>query len=538
MRIINIDLSQDARCPQKVFGGNAREHNESKLVVKLPERMLRDDISYYYFEFQTVLGEHIVSPNIYKNELSGGNKISVALWEQLLPFAGDLNFCVNAVNLAEDNTITIKGKTSICVLQILKSPTGDDALIDVNSTKDELQEVIDKALQEAKDSGDFKGDPGDVNTLQMNTACANALRGSAFGSAVQMDDVSPNEHTLGVKVSSKNLLNPSVYYRGRVTFKGVTYTVNSDTITMTGTATASLYLSVLSSNADAKLDLPEQLRNKKIRLFAYGNTSDVEAVFYTEAGTYFGGISTTSISAFDTTGASKWGLRLRFTNGQTYNDTIKIMICEEGAEDSPSYTPYISDLTSVNVTRYGKNLFDKNNASIIVGYLNAGNVIEPASTTKSVYISCMPNTIYTVSKVVTARFAVAFTDALPASGVAVTGKVQNNTATSITATSGTNSKYIVVWLYHANYDTTITIDEILATLQIELGTTTSSYEPYQGQSYTPAVDGTVSNVKSLYPTTTLMTDTEGTIIEVEYNKDINKAFAELQQAILSMGGNT
>lgn len=157
MRIINIDLSQDTRCPQKVFGGNAREHNESKLVVKLPERMLRDDISYYYFEFQTVLGEHIVSPNIYKNELSDGNKISVALWEQLLPFAGDLNFCVNAVNLAEDNTITIKGKTSICALQILKSPTGDDALIDVSSTKEDLQKAIDDGINEVIKKGIIVG---------------------------------------------------------------------------------------------------------------------------------------------------------------------------------------------------------------------------------------------------------------------------------------------------------------------------------------------------------------------------------------------
>lgn len=148
MRIINIDLSQDTRCPQKVFGGNAREHNESKLIVKLPERILRDDISYYYFEFQTVLGEHIVSPNIYKSELLDGNKISVLLWEQLLPFAGDLSFCINAVNLAEDNTITIKGKTNICTLQILKSPTGEDALIDVGSTKEDLQKAIDDGVNE------------------------------------------------------------------------------------------------------------------------------------------------------------------------------------------------------------------------------------------------------------------------------------------------------------------------------------------------------------------------------------------------------
>ena len=68
--------------------------------------------------------------------------------------------------------------------------------------------------------------------------------------------------------------------------------------------------------------------------------------------------------------------------------------------------------------------------------------------------------------------------------------------------------------------------------QLELGSTATAYEPYT------AADGKVSGVKSLYPTTTLMTDTEGAIIEAEYNRDINKAFAEMQQAILSMGGNT
>ena len=55
--------------------------------------------------------------------------------------------------------------------------------------------------------------------------------------------------------------------------------------------------------------------------------------------------------------------------------------------------------------------------------------------------------------------------------------------------------------------------------------------------YTPNADGTVEGVKSLYPETTLSTNPEGLIIDAEYNRDINKAFAELQQAILSTGGN-
>ncbi len=127
----------------------------------------------------------------------------------------------------------------------------------------------------------------------------------------------------------------------------------------------------------------------------------------------------------------------------------------------------------------GRNLFDKDNANIIIGYPDAENVINGASSTRSVYIPCVPNATYTVSKTLTARFAVAFTDDIPSIGVAVTGRVQNNTASSITTTSGINSRYIVVWLYHVDLDTTtIKINEVLTTLQIELGSTATSYTPY------------------------------------------------------------
>lgn len=343
---------------------------------------------------------------------------------------------------------------------------------------------------------------------------------------------------------------------------------------------------------------------------------------------------------------------------------------------------------TLGVKAKSKNLFDKNNANIIAGYIDA-NVITAATASRCIYIPCNPNTTYTVSKIATARFVVAFTNVIPTAGTAVTNQVQNYTATSITATSGADSKYIVVWLYNSVYDTTTTIDEILATVQIELGTAATSYtpyisdlstvtvtrrgknlfdinnptyaalskanaaflptiedgvisfdthysirggsgfvipvepnttitisfdsvgsgywteimavesildnvainfykypqfknitkytltqradkhyilfildgingyhtakiknlqiekgstatpyEPYQGHTYTPTATGEVVGVTSLYPTTTLITDTEGVIIEAEYNRDINKAFAEMQQAILSMGGNT
>ena len=112
------------------------------------------------------------------------------------------------------------------------------------------------------------------------------------------------------------------------------------------------------------------------------------------------------------------------------------------------------------------------------------------------------------------------------------------------------SQDILLSVYKSGYTST---DDVV-TAQLELGTTATAYTPYvpdvtavkviksnaSGEAvaeYTPTADGTVNGVTSLYPNTTLMTDTEGVLINCEYNRDINKAFAELQQAIISLGGN-
>lgn len=62
------------------------------------------------------------------------------------------------------------------------------------------------------------------------------------------------------------------------------------------------------------------------------------------------------------------------------------------------------------------------------------------------------------------------------------------------------------------------------------GSTALPYEPYiEPTTYAADENGNV-NVTSVYPTTTLIAD-NGVIISVEYNRDINKAFAELMQAV-------
>lgn len=90
-------------------------------------------------------------------------------------------------------------------------------------------------------------------------------------------------------------------------------------------------------------------------------------------------------------------------------------------------------------------------------------------------------------------------------------------------------------------------------VQFEIGTTATTYAPYVedistvkvtvgdggtvSKQYDVNADGSVDGVTSIYPSMTLSTDTVGAAIDCTYNRDINKAFEELYNAIISTGGN-
>ena len=150
MREVFIDLSQDSNTSVCTFGGYASEHKETKLIVTLPERMLGKEFNNYYFEFETVMGEHINSAFINRSDFIDENKIPVMLWEQLLPCEGDLKFCVSAEkSAAAQNNIEIKAKTVFCTLKIAASADGEDVLLDAEKNKQDLESMIETVATKA-----------------------------------------------------------------------------------------------------------------------------------------------------------------------------------------------------------------------------------------------------------------------------------------------------------------------------------------------------------------------------------------------------
>ena len=125
------------------------------------------------------------------------------------------------------------------------------------------------------------------------------------------------------------------------------------------------------------------------------------------------------------------------------------------------------------------NLFDKDNANILTAYLDTNNSkIATTPTTKTLYIPCNANTTYTVSKISSKRFAIAFTDNIPAVNSTTNNAIENlNGGTSLTQTSTATSKYLCVYYYKSDIDT-LTEQEILDSLKIEESEKATPWSPY------------------------------------------------------------
>lgn len=123
-----------------------------------------------------------------------------------------------------------------------------------------------------------------------------------------------------------------------------------------------------------------------------------------------------------------------------------------------------------------ENLFDKSVASINA-YPAANNIITSSPNTRTAYCVCEPNTTYTISKIASKRFIVAYTKTMPAIYEIYYGQIIDNEATEITITTGADALYLIIFYYHASYDT-LTESEIKDSIMVNTGSTPLPYEPY------------------------------------------------------------
>lgn len=171
-------------------------------------------------------------------------------------------------------------------------------------------------------------------------------------------------------------------------------------------------------------------------------------------------------------------------------------ITDEGTEFSLNTikAPIEIDLKgNIEQTTYtGKNLFDKDNGNILNAYIQASSQkILGSPNDRVIYISCQPNTAYTISKSVDPnssrnRCRIGETTTTPELDMQVSNFVYDisiDITPNYTYTTSSSAQYLVVYIWTANGD--LSWEQMLNSIQIEKGSTATDYEPYVGGTPSP-----------------------------------------------------
>lgn len=332
----------------------------------------------------------------------------------------------------------------------------------------------------------FKVGKGEVDY----SGVANALKGYASGSAVTLADISPLHHILKVVARSRNLIPYPYYYTSKI-INGVTFTVNADgSVTIKGTATANCYFYLLIGKDFGETSM-SALTNESA---TNGNYVVSKRVMYfaREKETY-----------------------IYVTSGEVVDETLYPILAK--GTTLPPWTPYINDLTTAKLNACGKNLIP---FPYVETSITRNGVTYTVNTDRSVSIKgeATADSYFILQKGF--DYGASISTSITNPNGATNGVYSINHRLTYTASNKTLAIYVLKGT---------TIDETIYP-QSELGTTATEYESFKGTTYSVNADGTVEGVSSIYPTTTLI-PTEGIVLDVEYNRDINKAFAELYAMI-------
>ena len=426
--------------------------------------------------------------------------------------------------------------------------TQTDTKLDAKeNVANKVTEISDTSTNEQYPSAKAVNDIVKAAKTAANSTFANALKGSASGeNAVRIDDSSPIEHEMSVKVSSKNLI-PYPYAETTKTVKGVTFTDNGDgSITVSGTAIG--YASFTISSALP----PSPLTVVPGATYTFSSLADsAENIIYSITETN----NQESITAYTcepnknftfTVSKNTNSLSIvikRKSDGIECKGTFYHHMLELGAT-ATEYTPYISDLSSVTVSMCGKNLIpavtvSKTSNGLTFTSQSDGTIIINGTCTSPYYLALgtfnvLKGEQFTVHSSVPSNVTekeYQFYLSGRTTGLASLYAITQSGRTYNPPISG---EYAILFYVAVGQ----TFNNFKLSYQLELGAIKTTYESYKApKTNTPSADGTVTGIENIYPTTTLLSDIDGVIIDVEYNRDINKAFEELKNAILSQGGN-
>lgn len=328
-------------------------------------------------------------------------------------------------------------------------------------------------------------------------ASSECLNGNLSGAAVSVNDVLPIEHNVSAKLGSKNLIDGSTILDG-----------------------CEISGNTLISNPDWYVVSVDVLPNTQYTVSGFSSLTRVEEDI--------NGIKTRANDRLDVFITLPTTVKVYFNSTKTVYDNNQL---ELGSTATP-YTPYATDFSGVEVSRYGKNLL----SSEIGDFANWTKLGDQY--TKAYYLD-LPVGTYTfscdLSEIEDNNYGYFYLrksndDWVTNQSVYIVQVIPNTLPCTFTVDTG--YKYSFWW-----WSGVSSRFDHYSNFQLELGTTATPYEPYiEPTTHQSTADGTVEGVTSISPNMTLLSDNNGVVINAHYYKDPDIVMSNLQQAVALSGG--
>lgn len=395
--------------------------------------------------------------------------------------------------------------------------------------------------------------PADYTAMAAKVSeTANAVKGYLSGDVVRADDVSTVEHNMKVWVHGKNLVSPSE--SGVV--NGLTYSCVNGEWSISGTP--SVKYTVLKN-----AEITELLKDGEIytisqsRYFESVSASgavylQVTAENYSGTHDYIASFSGERSFTVDKSKYKSYIMRVQSGASLDAVSLTGLTFQLERGSTATAYTPYIAP-SAVTVKRYGKNILPTHNTSQN-GYKVTKNgdgsvtVTGASDTAGAVYLNLSPvgTTNIVMKKGVRHRLSWYSSNGrmLHLKLADSKGEFKWITANHFDTLYETDFMtivqfYVQIGANNAEDPNAVGDTSLCGTyrFQIEVAEEVTNFEAFKEPDvYIPNQDGTVPGITSLSPCMTILTDTEGVIVECEYNRDTNKVIEKLTNAIIALGG--
>ncbi len=526
------------QCPRYV-GDNL---DLTTLSVRVNYQNANSEIDQYIVTDVTADGENV--------------SFSWVLSRKATAYKGTISFIVCAVKTDSNGVITNEWNTTLTSGAVLsglevESPVATE---DVTDVVNQLLAIVNGAVTDMETAA--SEGVANIKTAESqaiaavssapNSLFANAIKGNASGAVVRVDDVSPVEHTVSVKVQSKNLCK----FSGSGQKNGLTYSCENGVWTIQGTPTLA-YAGIESMAITTMLEDGEAYTISQSQYFASSGAAGavyLQVLIEDYEGNQSFVVSAVGARSFvvDKSKYKRYIFTLQCGTAMQEVSVSNFTVQLEKGSTVTEFTPYI-DPATVTVNRCSKNLSPKNSV-VITGDVGATGAIGGFANT--VLVKDIPITdgaTYAISMVkpdeVNQPRVFLYNGTLSTSchtsaylELVDDGRGIEMSISAGAVTNADNYEYLAISTGNGSDYPEGEVNISITDIQVELGDVVTEYEPYNGATYTPDAAGNV-NAVSIAPTMTLYANTEGVNIECEYNKDTNVVIQSLIDRLVELESN-